>query len=316
MNLSELGKLLGPVRDVWWAVFGVPLSEGLRFLYHALSSVPLLETIGAYGIAIILLTIAIKTVLFPLYHYQLSVSRKSMQEQRKIAPQMAELRKKYKGDQAKQQAAMMELYKEHGINPFGGLAGCLPAILQLPILTALYWTFYGNARQHTYQLDHFLWIPHLNDFPNAHPLMHGLPIPNLTYLVIPLLAAATTFVQSRMMQQPPNPLATEQEQQAQQMNQTMQYVMPLMIAYFAFVTPAGLGLYWFVSNCFAIVQQYFVNGWGGLIGYPAPAAATASAGGGPRGGSAVPPVSKPRPNGAAPRAGSKSGGSKSRRARR
>src|SRR2546421_13022054 len=67
-----------------------------------------------------------------------------------------------------------------------------------------------------------------------------------------------------MMQQPPNPNATEQEQQAQQMTQSMQVVMPLMIAYFAFVTPAGLGLYWFISNCFAIIQQYLVNGWGGL----------------------------------------------------
>jgi len=119
-------------------------------------------------------------------------------------------------------------------------------------------------------------------------------------------------VQSRMMQQPPNPIATEQEQQAQQMNKTMQYVMPLMIAYFAFVTPAGLGLYWFISNCFAIVQQYFVNGWGGLFGYPPPAAAGAG------GSSASPPrtastqPSKPRPNGAAARSAS----NKSRRARR
>ncbi len=312
MNLPQLFHFLSPIHDLWWAIFGVPLSAGLHVLYSSLSSVGILQLIGAYGIAIILLTIAIKIILFPLYHYQLSVSRKTMQEQRKIAPQLAELRKKYKGDQAKQQAAMMELYKEHGINPFGGLAGCLPAVLQLPILTALYWVFYGNARNGTYQLDHFLWVPHLNVIPNTHPLIPGLPIPTLIYLVIPILAAATTFVQSRMMQQPPNPIATEQEQQAQQMNKTMQYVMPLMIAYFAFVTPAGLGLYWFISNCFAIVQQYFVNGWGGLFGYPTPPPASGS------GSSASPPrtattqPSKPRPNGAAARGAS----NKPRRARR
>jgi YidC/Oxa1 family membrane protein insertase len=68
-----------------------------------------------------------------------------------------------------------------------------------------------------------------------------------------------------MMQQPRNPGASEQEQQAQQMTQTMQVMMPLMITYFALVTPAGLGLYWFVSNCFAIIQQYLVNGWGGRL---------------------------------------------------
>jgi hypothetical protein len=101
----------------------------------------------------------------------------------------------------------------------------------------------------------------------SHPLVAGLPIPIPAYLIVPILAGVTTFVQSRMMQQPPNPVATEQEQQAQQVNQSMQVVMPLMICYFAVITPAGLGLYWFVSNCFAIIQQYFVTGWGGLFGY-------------------------------------------------
>src|SRR6266487_7067037 len=113
-------------------------------------------------------------------------------------------------------------------------------------------------------------------------LHDALPIPTPVYLVIPVLAAATTFVQSRMMQQPPSPMATEQELQQQQMTRTMQVMMPLMIAYFAFITPAGLGLYWFVSNCFSIIQQYFVTGWGGLrppaalVPAPAPALQSAS----------------------------------------
>jgi YidC/Oxa1 family membrane protein insertase len=160
---------------------------------------------------------------------------------------------------------MMELYREHGINPLGGLSGCLPSLVQLPILTALYYVF----RSQHLQSVHFLFIPNLNATPLSNPLVAGLPIPALVYLIIPLLAAATTFVQSRMMQQPPNPAATEQEQQAQAMTKQMQVFMPLMIAYFAFVTPAGLGLYWFISNCFAIIQQYLVNGWGGLRPQPA-----------------------------------------------
>jgi YidC/Oxa1 family membrane protein insertase len=173
----------------------------------------------------------------------------------------------------------MKLYREHGINPLGPLMGCLPALLQFPILTALYYVFLGNARAHAFPA-HFLFVPNLNDSPGSHPLIPGLPIPTIVYLIIPLLAAATTFVQSKMIQQPPNPYATEQEQQTQQMTQSMQVLMPLMIAYFAVVTPAGLGLYWFVSNCVAIIQQYLVTGWGALrpAGGPPPLPGTSAGG--------------------------------------
>jgi YidC/Oxa1 family membrane protein insertase len=248
---------------VWWALFGQTISWGLGHIYLILAGNPLIAAIGAYGLAIMLLTIVIKVLLSPLFQLQLALSKRSVEQQRRLAPEMAEVKKKYKNDPQKQQAAMMQLYREKGINPLSNLSGCLPAVLQFPILTALYYVFFGNA-QHKSFADHFLFVPHLNDAPSVHPLIHGLPIPTLVYLIIPILAALTTFVQSRMMQQPPNPGASEQEQQAQQMTQTMQWMMPLMITYFAFITPAGLGLYWFVSNCFAIIQQYLVNGWGGL----------------------------------------------------
>ena len=248
---------------MWWAVFGRSISWGLAEIYHVLNGNALISTIGAYGLAIVLLTILIKLILAPLFQLQLALSKRSMEQQRRLAPELAELKKKYKGDAQKMQAATMQLYRERGVNPLGQASGCLPALLQFPILTALYYVFLGNAQHRTFA-DHFFFVPHLNETPWSHQLVPGLPIPTLVYLVIPILAAATTFVQSRMMQQPPNPLATEQEQQAQQMTQTMQFMMPLMITYFAFITPAGLGLYWFVSNCFAIIQQYLVNGWGGL----------------------------------------------------
>jgi YidC/Oxa1 family membrane protein insertase len=244
-------------------VFGETIRQGLHFIYVAVAGVPLLSAVGAYGLAIVILTVIIKVILWPLYQLQLSLSRRSMLEQRKIAPELAALRKKYKGDPQKQQEEMMKLYREHGINPLGPLMGCLPALVQFPILTALYWVFLGNAHNGAFPA-HFLFVPNLNDNPSSHPLLPGLPIPNLTYLIFPLLAAATTFVQSKMIQQPPNPYATEQEQQTQQMTQSMQVMMPLMIVVFAVSTPAGLGLYWFVSNCVAIIQQYFVTGWGAL----------------------------------------------------
>ena len=256
-------------------MFGQTISWGLTNIYDVFKTVPILQTIGAYGLAIMVVTLIIRLILSPLYQLQLRISRRSMLEQRKVAPQAAELRKKYKGEPQKQQQAMMELYREHGINPLGGLMGCFPALLQFPVLTALYWVFLGNAHAKRF-VDHFLFVPHLNDTPGSHPLLHGLPIPSLPYLVIPVLAAVTTFVQSRMMQQPASAMASDQERQAQQMSRQMQVVMPLVIAYFAVLTPAGLGLYWFVSNCFAIIQQYLVTGWGGfapqaqLPGAPAP----------------------------------------------
>jgi YidC/Oxa1 family membrane protein insertase len=265
-----------PVHAAWWAVFGQTLSWGLSSIYHFLAANPVVAAIGAYGLAIMVLTIIVRLLLAPLFHLQLRLGRRSMEQQKKVAPELAELRKKYKNDPQKQQQEMMALYREHGINPLGGLSGCLPALLQFPILTGLYFVFYGNARNHTFA-DHFLFVPHLNDLPSTHPLVPGLPIPTLVYLIVPLLAAATTFVQSRMMQQPLSAVPTEQEQQTQQMTRTMQFMMPLMIAYFAIVTPAGLGLYWFVSNCFSIIQQYFVTGWGGLRPPAVPMPATAPA---------------------------------------
>ena len=268
---------------MWWAVFGQSISWGLSHIYTLLAGNVVIQAIGAYGLAIVLLTIAIKVLLAPLFQLQLALSKRSIEQQRRLAPELAELKKKHKNNPQAQQAATMQLYRERGINPLSNLSGCLPALLQFPILTALYYVFFGNA-QHKLFADHFLFIPHLNDTPSLHPLIPGLPIPTLVYLIIPILAAATTFVQSRMMQQPRNPAASEQEQQAQQMTQTMQVMMPLMIIYFSLITPAGLGLYWFVSNCFAIIQQYLVNGWGGgrraqndMAPAPAPVPAPANA---------------------------------------
>jgi len=296
--------------------FGQTLDGALRFIYHGLAAVPVLSAVGAYGLAIIVLTIAIKTLLSPLLQLQLLSSKRSQDQQRKLAPQMAEVRKKFKGDRMKQQQAVLALQKEHGVNPLTPMLGCLPSLLQLPILSALYFVFYGNARSNTF-VDHFLFVPHLNLTPQQVPLAHGLPIPALVYLVIPLLAAGTTFVQSRMMQQPVNPAATDQEKQQQQMARQMQVLMPLMIGYFAIVTPAGLGLYWSISNLFSIGQQYLVNGWGGLFRRPEPPPGGTQArrrndGRGPSGASApLPAQRRPAKGASAKPAPSKAIGAKS-----
>ena len=278
---------------MWQAWIEQPLAHFLLFLYQNLQTVPVIHAIGAYGVAIIILTIIIRLALAPLQQFQLVTQRKTMVEQRKLAPQVAELRKKHKKDPQKLNAEMMKLYQEHGVNPLGGMVGCLPLIVQIPILTALYYVFQGFAHTTDLAKQPFLFIPNLNDNPNSHLWFHGLPIPSPEYLVFPLLAALTTLVQSRMLQMPPAPNPTEQELQTQQMQRTMVWLSPLMIGYFALNVPAGLGLYWFIGNCVSIIQQSFVVGWGNVL--PArfkPAIAGASGAG------AAPPPKKLPPGGA------------------
>lgn len=243
------------------------LTAVLTFIYVHFQAVPVLATIGAYGVAIVVLTIGIRLILSPLQQFQLTTQRRSMLEQRKLAPEVGELRKKYKKEPQKLQAEMTKLYAEHGINPLAGLVGCLPLIVQLPILTALYYVFQGFAK-HAEGPAHFLFVTNLNDNPNHHLLVTlagNIGIPDPSYLVFPLLAAATTYVQTKMLQMPPAPNLTDQEAQAQQMQKMMVWMSPLMIGYFALNVPAGLGLYWFIGNCVGIIQQYFVVGWGNLL---------------------------------------------------
>ena len=221
---------------------------------------PVIDTIGAYGVAIIIVTIIIRLLLAPLQQFQLLSSRRTMAEQRKLAPQVAELRKKYKKEPQKLNQEMMKLYQEHGVNPLGGLAGCAPLVVQLPVLYALYYVFRGAH----VGAQHFLFVPNLMEIPNATHLLAGLPIPALAVLVFPLLAAATTFVQTKMLQQPPPLNPTDQEAQMQQTQRMMVFLSPLMIGFFALSVPAGLSLYWFIGNCVSIIQQSFVVGWGNL----------------------------------------------------
>lgn len=243
----------------------MPITWLLDTLTHAFTGVGILELIGAFGVAVIILTLIIRGILSPLYHYQIAQSKKTMAQQRMLAPELSALRKKHKGDRQRIMQETQKLYQERNVNQLAQLSGCLPAFLQMPILIALYYAFRQATTAHVFGTSpHFLFIPNLNALPSANEFVHGLPLPVVPYLVVPVMAALTTFVQSKMMQQPPNPAATEQEQQTQQMQRTMVIVMPLFIYYFAIITPAALGLYWFVSNCVSIIQQYLVNGWGGL----------------------------------------------------
>jgi YidC/Oxa1 family membrane protein insertase len=278
---------------LWELAVKHPLAWLLLTIYNHLQGLPVIETIGAYGVAIVVLTIIIRLALAPLQQFQLVTQRRSMVEQRKLAPEVVELRKKYKKDPQKLNAEMMKLYQEHGVNPLGGLVGCLPLIVQIPILSALYYVLTDFARSH-HVAAHFLFVPNLNENPLHHPIfsIFGLPIPLPAFLIFPLLAALTTLIQSRMLQMPPPVNPTEQELQAQQMQRTMVWLSPLMIGYFALSVPAGLGLYWFVGNCVSIIQQSFVVGWGNVL----PARFRRSVAGGSGAANALPPPKKKGPD--------------------
>src|SRR5919206_899532 len=144
--MGNFFNFLQPIHSLWWAIFGVSLNWLLHGIYAGVQGIPVLAAIGAYGVAIIVITLIIRALLAPLLQFQLMTSRKAMVEQRKLAPQVAELRKKFKKDPQRLNAETMKLYQEHGINPLGQFVGCLPRLLQMPVLIALYYVFTNFAK--------------------------------------------------------------------------------------------------------------------------------------------------------------------------
>lgn len=242
-----------------------PLQWVLEGLTKAFNDVGPLQAIGAFGLAVIITTIAIRAVLFPIFNWQLRTSRRIQAEQRKVAPYINELRKKYKREPQKLSAEMNKVYREHGISPFSGLTGCLPALVQMPVLIGLY-NAIRNATGTLTQTGiskHFLWIDDVSQSaaPNGN-WSHVLQNP--AYLVLPLLAAIFTFAQSRMMMQPTRADMTDQERSMQSVSKQMTLLFPVMIFIFGLLFPQGLAIYWVTGTMFMVLQQWYVVGWGGL----------------------------------------------------
>lgn len=201
---------------------------------------------GNYGIAIILLTLLVRAILLPLSAAQLRSTRK-MQE---LQPQINEIKKKYKNDAQRFNKETMELYQKAKVNPFGG---CLPVLLQFPIIIALF----GVLRNFPYQgAPYFLGLNlSLPDPHNpAFKIAGGLAFPlGWAYLVLPLLAGITTYLQSAVTPMSPDP----NDPTARSMK-SMMLVFPFLIGYYALTYPAGLSLYWVTQNIFTVVQTYFM----------------------------------------------------------
>ena len=250
---------MGEIGYFFNLIFTFPIFNVLMVLYRV---------IGDFGLSIIVLTLAVKLILFPLTLKQL----KSMKATQALQPQMAEIRKKYK-DQRAQAEAMQALYKEYGMNPLAG--SCLPLAIQMPVLFGLFYALSAVLRtaKTVNDINKLLYpfIPHFSHFPNIdlnwftfiNAGWHfSLGAPDPTH-ILPILAGLATFVQLRMSQ--PKTINTGTPDPTQQSMKFMQLLSPAMVLFFGWNYAAGLALYWTISSLFAMFQQYFVTGWGSLM---------------------------------------------------
>lgn len=260
--------------NIFSTLFIIPILNVLIALYKGLLY---LKVPGTLGFSLILLTCLIRLILSPLTVAQL----KSTKALGKLKPELDRLSKLHKNDKQLLYQEQMKLYKKAGINP---AAGCLPLIIQMPILLALYNLFFqlltkGNITQVVSEINKVVYTPLLKI--NSLDLnFFGLNLahrPNQWQaygwwlLLIPLVTGLLQYVQTKMMvpQTSPAPLTKEisktedgkkdEEDMSTAMQKQMSIMMPLMIGFFAYSFPLGLSLYWNTFTIFAIIQQYQIN---------------------------------------------------------
>ena len=215
-RLEQIAQNLNLTVDygfLWW--LAVPLFWILDWLH---------EFVQNWGVAIILLTLLVKLVLYPLS----SASYKSMANMRRVAPQMKRLQERYAGDRQKLSQEMMGLYKKEGVNPLGG---CLPMLLPMPIFIALYWVLFESVELR--QAPFLLWI---QDLAAKDP-----------YFVLPLLMGGTMYLQQAMSPAMGDPMQVR-----------MMKMMPIVFTVLFLWFPAGLVLYWLINSVLSVAQQWYV----------------------------------------------------------
>jgi len=220
-----------------------PLFNALVFLYQYLPG-------RDFGMAVIVLTALIRILFYPL----MIKSIKSQKVLSELQPKIQEIQQKYKNDKEKQAKATMELYQKEKINPFGG---CLPLLIQLPILIALYQVFWrGLQPEQLSQL--YSFVPN----PGAiHPLFLGIMNLAQPSLILAVLAGISQFFQTKMVTPKTPKVKKDQGQMAQfsgMMQKQMLYFFPIFTVLILLRLPAAIGLYWIVTTLFSILQQYLV----------------------------------------------------------
>jgi len=217
-----------------------PLLNSLIFIYEFIPGHDL-------GIAIIILTILIKVILLPL-------SQKSIESQKalsKLQPEIKKIQAKYKNDKEKQARAIMEFYKQNKINP---ASGCLPLLIQLPILIALYKVFLSGLNSKVVA-DLYSFMPQIE---HINPMFLGRVDLSERSIPLAVIAGGLQYIQTKMITAKQAQGKDKKSDFASIMNQQMLYMMPIMTAIIALNFPAGLPLYWIVVTLFTISQQYFI----------------------------------------------------------
>lgn len=217
-RLEEISPYLDLTVDygwLWW--IAKPLFRVLHFIQE--------HIVSNWGWAIILLTVFIKALLFPLS----AAGTKSMARMRKFAPQMKKLQEQYKDNRQKLAEETMKLYRREKINPMGG---CLPILLQMPVFIALYWML-----TETVELRHAPWILWIHDLSAKDP-----------YFILPALMGASMWFMQKLNPQPTDPTQAR-----------IMQLMPVMMTFFFLWFPAGLVLYWIANNLITIAQTWYIN---------------------------------------------------------
>ncbi len=200
----------------WFSALAKPLLRALKFFYSYTHN---------YGIAIIIITIILKLLFFPLTHK----SFKSMKEMQKLQPKMVELKEKFKNDRDAMNRAVMDLYKTHKVNPMGG---CLPMIVQIPVFFALY-----KALMFSIELRHAPFVLWITDLSAKDP-----------YYVTPIIMGVTMFIQQKMTPTNMDPIQAK-----------MMLALPVVFTFMFLNFPSGLVLYWLINNILTIAQQAYIN---------------------------------------------------------
>ncbi len=225
------------------------LVHGLTVVLTALHGV-----IPNYGWALIALALIVRLVMWPLSEIQF----RSMAEMQKVQPLVKQLQAKFKNDPQAQNAAMMALYKEHKVNP---LAGCVPMLVQFPILIGLYWAIQGQIQlpKSVFGQEHWLWIGSELSKQFPHVFATSLALPDIFLLVLYVISMYFTVRYG-------SPPATDPQQA--QTQKIMAFVSPAMIAYFGFQYKwaSALYIYWLATNVFTVAQQFWMFRRYGLIG--------------------------------------------------
>lgn len=251
--------------NIWDSLILNPMINALLYIYDFLG--PTLGLAGAFGLAIIVFTILIRVITLPLTYKQQQSTQK-MQELQKDK-EYIKIQEKYKGDRQKLQEEQMKLYKKKGINPF---AGCVPTIIQLPVIFGLYGAIIRSLAdsptpllefsKHIYTSvsstiiplnSQFLWMDLGQPERFAIPALEGLPVVGDGLPVLAVIVIITSYLQTKLTT-PPQPGA-----QGGGMTQMMGIYMPLLLGWFAYTLAAGLALYFVVSNVLAIGQALLMK---------------------------------------------------------